>query len=278
MINDAVKRADYAIDLCQNGELDINVRIFPYTNECFYQLFSHTNFKNKDVFSVMASGDQPIYAHMQGAKSVETFDRNYNSLYHFYLRKWIIKWSDNEIGLSDSFFKSKDESLKEIIDSVTPNNQDEQSSLIFWKRYFDKMNYKGSSFLFDKDYNTSMRNLSFSNEELKPEIDRMNFKFYNIDICNKVTLSKTYDIVILSNILEYNSNLSVQKQVKMNLEKLLNPGGIAICSYKLTSPNSESHRRQVDIITSNDTFEIEEYGHTLWSRNEFVGYQYKKIK
>ena len=62
------------------------------SNENFNNLFSSFDFKDKDVFSIVGSGDQALYFYNQGARQVDLYDINIVSIYYYYLRLWCIKY------------------------------------------------------------------------------------------------------------------------------------------------------------------------------------------
>ena len=52
------------------------------------------DFAEKDVLSVVGSGDQILTARFLDAKRVDAFDKNRLTIYYFYLRLWSIKYEN----------------------------------------------------------------------------------------------------------------------------------------------------------------------------------------
>lgn len=236
------------------------ITIYRTSNEYLNQLFSNFSVQDKDVLTVLGSGDQAILSYLKGAKSVDTFDKEKYAYYFFYLRKWTIKYFNRYILDYDLDYKT-------LIDKVIPVSHEEADALLFWKTYFEFTNYKinGDVFAYSEQYDF----LSYY-DETKKIID-MFFPFYNIDISKEVKMNKKYDIVILSNILEWaqNKNYAV---VRDNINSILKQDGIAVCSYKIfTSSCNQGHRKESKVITKDKLFRIKEY-------KDKSGYQYRKVK
>ena len=68
--------------------------IYFHSNERSKEIFSEINVKNKDVLTVLGSGDQAFYLYDNGAKSVDMFDKNKLAIYYYYLRTWVIVYFD----------------------------------------------------------------------------------------------------------------------------------------------------------------------------------------
>lgn len=52
-------------------------RVWAFTNEDLKELADLTNFKNKEIFSILGSADQPIYFFSKGAKSIISCDNRH---------------------------------------------------------------------------------------------------------------------------------------------------------------------------------------------------------
>ena len=69
-------------------------KVYYSTNEQIESLFSSFDFKDKNVLSVLSSGDQALYFLYNGAKRVDVFDQNKLTKYYYFLRLWCIKYLD----------------------------------------------------------------------------------------------------------------------------------------------------------------------------------------
>lgn len=242
-----------------------DVGIYRTTNENLEKLFSNIPIYNKDVLSVMASGDQPIYSYMLGAKKVDAFDKEPYALYHFYLRKWLMEYEDIRIVTFDSKF-----SYKKLLDKVVPKTYSENKSLLMWKVYFELNHDKIEPRLFYYNYDLkyhyydSLKRFS----RLKEEMSKFNIRFYNFDLNRPIKLTRTYDVIILSNILEWKNCLD-EEIARDNIIKLLKPNGIAVCSHL----GSYNHTEEKTFTKTGELI-LEEFD----AYNEDIGYQYRKVK
>ena len=65
--------------------------LFRFSNENISEYYKLYNFNNKDVLTVIGSGDQALSAIYRGAKKVDVFDINKLSYYLLMLKKYAIK-------------------------------------------------------------------------------------------------------------------------------------------------------------------------------------------
>ena len=69
-------------------------KLFYQTNEDLMDQYLDIDFQNKDVLSVLASGDQVFTSRLLDAKRTDAFDFNRLAIYYFYLRIWAIDYRD----------------------------------------------------------------------------------------------------------------------------------------------------------------------------------------
>ena len=174
--------------------------IYERTNEDLKDILSKYDLNDKEILTVLASSDQLLSCYYYNAKSVDAFDKVYETIYYYYLRKWLIlyknalypnfttnSWYINEYNIKNSNFLS----------SIKPNSEIERLSLSFWTNFF---NYKPDSIRimtpilyhsnpFDNDINSIKK--SFYHP----------LTFYNMDLSKEINIDRQYDILILSNIL-----------------------------------------------------------------------------
>lgn len=257
------------------------IPMYPWSNENLDELFKYIDVKDKNVLSVMASADQPLLCYLNGSKKVDTFDRNYCTLYHFYLRKWIILYTNrrNLNNISDNM-------INKVLNFVEPQNDIEKSALIFWRMLYNS-NFRDNideldPKIFDIPLRVNDYLLPYS-KRLKEEISDINFDFYNFDIFKNIDIEGEYDIIILSNILECTSSIEQLKNARRNILRLLKLDGIAVCSYKKNSIKSKNHIKEKDILSTkyySHYLKAEEFG--IKTNDEYgwndLGYQYKKCK
>ncbi len=257
------------------------IPMYPWSNENLDELFKLIDVKDKKVLSVMASADQPLLCYLNGAEEVDTFDRNYCTLYHFYLRKWIIEHTSKRI-----LEKYDDNFLKKVLKVVEPKSEIEKSALIFWKMLYNsnfrENNYELNSKIFDIPLRTNDYLLPYA-KRIKEEISNIDFKFYNIDIFKNIDIKEVYDIIILSNILECTTSVDELKNARRNIIKLLKPDGVAVCSYKKNSMRSKKHKEEINVLsTKYYSYYLKPEEFLIKTQDEYgfndLGYQYRKSK
>ena len=209
----------YVKELCNCYGND-EKRIYFSTNEKLQELFSKVNFDGNDVLSVLSSSDQVFLSRSANAKSVDYFDKNYITLYYYYLRLWAIKYDKiyypYELLCDDNVW------LKELLNKVNTSSRLEKRALSFWKKM---SKYYAISELFNmgKDF-IDVSKVDFE----KAIVD--NGCFYNVDFFKPVFIDKKYDIIVASNILEWVSDKYDFIMVRDNAYRLLNDNGIILCS------------------------------------------------
>jgi len=233
-----------------NLNIDMNMQIYGKTNENLNDIFKSYNFKDKEVLTVLASSDQYFSFLYANAKSVETFDKAYTTLYYYYLRYWLIKYK-YEIYPSYKFFFDKDYNLLSFIKNIKTSNKNEEEAKMFWLTYLQN--------IYDNNYyNFLFNSLSiyptnpYDNDYTKIyNLISKDIIFYNIDLFNEITINKKYDILYLSNMIDYIDNdIEKLKIFRNNVENLLNKDGIAICSYLINEDISK--KKEKEIMQSNN--------------------------
>ena len=240
-----------------NEYMDPGLYVFSESNENLAELFKKYNVGNKVVLSVLSSSDQLFSCYVEHAKEVDTFDKVYITLYYYYLRKWIIE-NKNMLYLPSQLFCSGDFEIYKLICNLKPKSKKEEEAKIFWKTY---------SKPFDE-------HIDYLKSKLKDDIS---FKNFNLE--DNIKLNKKYDVIILSNILEYiNTSPTKLVTVRDNLENLLNDDGIVICSYLMK--NSYLHNREIEILTRNKLqFENKTtYYDNISKTNKDLAYTYRKTR
>ena len=155
--------------------------IYPFTTEYIDSYFNLLDLNDKDVLTVGSSLDQAFNAMIFGARNVDVIDINTNVLNYLKLKKEILLNSRY-----DNFYKNV---LAEF------NLSDNRKSEIFSFNELKKMN-------------TYMKNEE-NFEKLKSILKKKEINVINGDIFNiKESITKKYDRVIFSNILQYLDDFS----------------------------------------------------------------------
>lgn len=205
-------------------------KMYKATNENLTKIFGLYDFKDKDVLSVLSSSDQMFSSYYLGAKNVDTFDHNLTTFLFFYLKKWCMEYTGK------SYLSPSNTTLYECID-LHKNNEIENNVAMFWKRILLPLNVPlANSSLFFNNFN------DFYGVPYNDDVETINGiirdkepNYQALDIFTETDFSKQYDIVVLSNILEYpyayeEDEKAVYERTMYNLLNALKDDGIVICS------------------------------------------------
>lgn len=196
-----------------------NKRIYARSNEDLKTIFSKLDVKDKKILSVLASSDQVFMAYFLGAQKVDTFDTNELTEYYYYLRKWLLeKKIINPIGKSNN-------TLSKVLDSVRKETNEEIKAYLFWKRVLEKYENIMQSKLFFRP-NGKIRCGYKGNVNLPRTIN-----FQQHDIFEDYFKEELYDLVYLSNILDYSFGHDKKLRIcKDNLKRLVKNNGLVIAT------------------------------------------------
>ncbi len=273
MTSDVNYDLERALDLCLKKEFKYYNKIYPRTNENLADLFSNFDVKDKDVLSVLASSDQVFTSRYLDAKSVDSFDINKLTIYYYYLRIWLMKHLNLEYP-TDEFFDYGDVNIWKFIYDLEVNTEEEEKAKEFWLRYINITNGLPNSFLF---HITGINNKNVFGDDLEKITDNK-LVFYNESIYDELDIDKEYDIIILSNILEYTTSDVDYLNVANNLKGLLKKDGLAICSYMMDCNGSLEHEYEKNIFNKLG-FRSIEFNDTYIDNNGLpreIGYAYRK--
>ena len=212
--------------------------IYHHSNEKLKDVFSKIDVRNKDVLTILGSGDQAFYLYDNGARSVDMFDRNKLAIYYYYLRTWVIIYYD-------LFYPGKlnKKYIKTLLGYVKPRTKEEKSALRFWKMYTKIFTDEDTEILFSFSNDYGMNDLD-DVSEIRKRIDNGIVSFHNVDISKSIDINKKYDIIFTSNVADY--ILQEENQLKLyrdNLNNLLkNDGSIIRCNV-INGHNSRLERR-----------------------------------
>ena len=192
------------------------------------------NISDKNVLTVMSSGDYLIMSHLFGAKNVECFDINPLTYRYFFLRKWLILNGVLE------YDRCGYEKLLEIINSVSSlSSEYEKETNSFWKEIvkdFEYYNWFCNDLISVLYSPFSLREFY---EEKRDEAQRivpsLNPKFYISDLFDEsgLQIDKKYDYVFISNIIDVYNNRQPERLeiIKRNLLNILESDGRIVCTH-----------------------------------------------
>ena len=274
-MNRVLKDVSNTCDIAIGGKpKDLFGKTFYCSNERLKDLFNNFSLEDKDVFTVLASGDHYFHAYYNGAKKVDTFDRNKLTLYYFYIRKWIIEYYDRYYPARGLLFDTKNY-IKKLLDVVECRSEDEKKAFAFWKIFIDKdINLVDNNIFFFSKYIED--NEIKDNERLR-EIVNKPLSFIQEDVGIRVKKDKKYDLIVASNLLEYIHEPLQLKRVRNNFNSILNDGGQIICSYVIDDEEIGVIKRQKDIFSK--YFDVREFpysGRDDYYKGRPLGYCYTK--
>ncbi len=244
-----------AIDICNNriGFIPFR-RIYVSSNEQLDAVFRGFDFKDKDVLSVLGSSDHVFSEYYLGAKSVTAFDINELTKYYYYLRKWslIYKGVDIPYGNGQNWFL-------ELFDEVSTKSEAEDEALSFWKCINENIpNCMSKLFTGGISYN---RRVPYEGnlDSVVSIISDRDLDFSGIDVFKYFDYDRTFDTIVLSNILDYAPSPAALATCRDNLVDHLNDNGIVICSYILSQGgDSDLARTKIQDDIFSKSFEIVE--------------------
>lgn len=266
-------------------------KVFMSTNENIKDSLNLISFDGKyKALSVMASGDHIFNLITNNILDIDTFDTNLLTSYYVLglKRSMILKYSYKEYIEKYNLFTNMNASLEEITETIynlLPLMDNEYR--IFWKSIIDynyklQINNKNKINLFYMlfinlnhiDFLKSFNNYLFNEENyniLRNNINKSNISFKNINATNLGEYYKNnkYDIILLSNILDYFGKEYKKDNKKFNYKELLkyedsllnimNKDGVLFLKYIINFSNRNFVRNKVfmdsNIITNEFTRE-----------------------
>ena len=201
-------------------------KLFYETNEDLVHPFDEIDFYEKDVLSVLSSGDHVLTARFLEADTVDAFDKNSLTLYYFYLRLWTIQYNHE---LYPNIMKQDFTWLNDLLKRVRPRNEAEIAAVYFFKRHIAaRTNFLNLFFEREEQpkgklcYRDASELISYTDPKLK---------FYKADLFQEFPCENRYDIVLLSNILEWAKKDPKKLEIAAeNIARVLKKRGIAVSS------------------------------------------------
>ena len=246
--------------VAEGKELDNYSKVYFKTNEDLVTNFRKVNFDQKRVLSVLASSDQLFMARYKGAKRVDCFDQNVLTLYYYYLRIWTIQYTG--LDYPEPILENDYQWLNDLLCSVHPTSKEENDALLFWKKHVEKETKLSNLFFDDFDEGKTLFRTTNSVKSTIPK----KLKFQKLNFFSDIDCSSTYDIVLLSNIIEWaRDNDGIIVQVRDNLNRILDNNGLVLCTRLI-------HHYPQEIAKERRIFEENFSYHELGSK----GYVYCK--
>ena len=247
--------------IAEGKEVEGYSKIYFKTNEDLVTAYRKIDFLDKNVLSVLASSDQVFTARYYGANTVDGFDKNRLSFYYYYLRIWSIKYMGDIYP--DKVLENDYYWLLKLLSLVKVSSPNEKKAFSFW--YSNLKRQIDFSKLFFED--PTEGRIIFKSLKSIGSVAFGDIDFYHYDLFKPIKGSKKYDVVLISNIIEWARNDEhLINTVKDNLVNLLNDNGIVLCS-NLINRSEDNINKERRIFDSN--FDFQDYGRK-------AGYVYQK--
>ena len=240
------------------------------TNENLTAILGQIDFEDKEVLSVLSSSDQMMSSYYLGAKNVDTFDNNVTTYLFYYLKKWCMEYTGK------SYLSASNRELLECLD-LHKNNDIENNIALFWKRIL--ITIKGplkDSALFYKNFSDTCsvpysRDVPTMNGIMKDKDPN----YQTMDLFSEQDMEKQYDVIVLSNILEYayeEDDIGIYHNIMRNLQGALKDDGIVVCSSLIFEKALESGTFDEFFDSHEGAFEYESHR----DRYKPISYTYTK--
>lgn len=221
-----------------NSHMNYNL-LFSSSNELLKPIFSNFDFKEKDVLSVLGSGDQAFHFFKAKVGKLDLYDINKLAIYNMYLRYWNMLFNNN-------FYLPKvidNNYILNLLSFVNPCTDDENYAFEYWKLLLEKYSDVGELFI-PRSTIVDSKNEVIYKKRIIDGVRNHDFNFYNIDISKPSFLDKKYDYIYVSNIGDYVSkNLEAFRLYRDNLYDLLKDGGKIICTNVIKDGACSDERR-----------------------------------
>ena len=238
-------------------------KVYYSTNEDLNSLLSSFNLGEKDVLSVAGSGDQAFHFYSAGANKIDLFDINRLTIHYYYLRTWVLKYLD-------SYYPNKDFAtyVDELLERVKPNSEEEQDSLMYWKKFVKRFSKDKIIKLFCSSSLCDSRDFSGNIDGLKKIISNKKTHFYDMDISEliDIDIQNKYDVIYVSNIRDWINRRNKSWEIYCdNLYNLLNDNGVVINSSVVNEYPYYGERRifekkfEDEQLEKNKTYSIFEF-------------------
>lgn len=226
-MNNVQKDLDYIFKVKNDDKFAC---LYSRTNEDLKRLFEIIDVQGKNVLSVLSSSDYLFSALYKDVGNIDTFDINSITYRYYFLRKWLIQNGYVDAG------KVCTQDIFKIISSVKSDNQSEIDSALFWKYFFNLSRCKKDHlYYYDNLFIDIAAKKMIYEENLRDVADALDgykLQFKHMNVCNGFYPDKKYDVIFLSNIMDYNRNSKSRiEDIRDNLDDLLTDDGIIVMSH-----------------------------------------------
>lgn len=262
------KNIMYTNFVIKGKQVDNYSKIYFASNEKLDKIFSNVDIKDKNVLTVLGSGDQAFHLYNRGARHVDVFDKNKLTLFYYYLRRWVIQYLNTfypETNLRNIY-------IKKLLKKVEPRTIEELDAYNYWSEYINFFEAFNTEKLLLKSFNYSSNEIS-DLSIIKKKIEEDDFSFYDFDISGDISLDKKYDIIYKSNISDHIAKeKAIFEKYRDNLYDLLEDDGVIVSSNVVFKEPSNIER-----VVFSEKFDFQMFPGYIHSLNDpSRGYVYKK--
>lgn len=242
-------------------------KLYATSNEDLVALFKKVDVKGKRVLTVGSSGDQTLYAILNGAREVQLVDLcPYTKLfldykiasiktfsYDQFFKNFRFNYVNTVIDGSKTYIIDTEFLTSDIYKKISHNMNAESRE--FWDNYFLELNSTKNISITTGDSIVGAEGTYFRDEDaynkLKKKLQEENFtiRFTNDNImnfANRIKPDEMYDVMLFSNLIDYLSNYFTLSQNGQVIRKFKNK-----IFYKLLPHLTEGGVMQVDYLFEN---------------------------
>ena len=218
---------ELAFELLYTRQSVDDFKLYPWSNEGIHKYYKYYDLKDKDVLCITGSGDHALFAANNGAKEIDCLDKNPLCKYYLALKIALILAYDEK-----NFFRHFSSKKNKIL--ITEINLDEikpyldENVYIFWKEIISSKIFKKNKRMFRDDGSPTKFKMDY--QKLKENLSKVKINYYDGDLKNYlITTSKKYDVIFLSNVLEW--ECCSKEEILSNSQKVLNDNGVVYDTY-----------------------------------------------
>lgn len=209
------------------------------TNEKLKTIFDFIPVFGKTVLTPLASSDQLFSSYYCGASRVDAFDINELTFDYFYLRLWSLLQS----GYPD-VSHCDNTSIAQLLPSCSRTTSEARAT-VFWNALLEcHPSIMRSNLFYTEGNDYYEQNVPFADDffRLQEIMKDKELTFYVSDFYSPIDIDKKYEVILLSNILEYHGDdVNKLRNARDNLSRLLTDDGVVVATnlmYGKKTPSS----------------------------------------
>lgn len=205
------------------------------TNEKLRSIFRSVSVQDKDVLTVLSSGDHLFSSYYCGAKRVDAFDVNELTFYLYYLRYFsLFELNTLDISCCNNL------TLQKVLCS-SGTTMDEEKAKYFWNTLLEcDSNIIGSNLFYPTYLDYYESNVPIDDYfKLQDVMRNKPFTFSKQNVFESMNIDCQYHVIFLSNVLEFCNRVEQLYVVRDNMNHLLHEDGIVVTTNLMRTGVSE---------------------------------------